>query len=82
MKQHNINSVRTAHYPNDPRFYELCDIYGLFVMAETDVETHGFANVGDLSRITNDAAWEAVFVDRAGVMFTHRKTTHRSSCGR
>ncbi|MEZ8100141.1 beta-galactosidase subunit alpha [Vibrio bivalvicida] len=65
MKQHNINSVRTAHYPNDPRFYELCDIYGLFVMAETDVETHGFANVGDLSRITNDAAWEAVFVERA-----------------
>lgn len=65
MKQHNINSVRTAHYPNDPRFYELCDIYGLFVMAETDVETHGFANVGDLSRITDDAAWEAVFVERA-----------------
>lgn len=65
MKQHNINSVRTAHYPNDPRFYELCDIYGLFVMAETDVETHGFANVGDLSRITNDAAWEAVFIERA-----------------
>ncbi|MEZ9574463.1 beta-galactosidase subunit alpha [Vibrio sp. 10N.261.55.F4] len=64
MKQHNINSVRTAHYPNDPRFYELCDIYGLFVMGETDVETHGFANVGDLSRITNDAAWEAVFVER------------------
>ncbi|MGF1701082.1 beta-galactosidase subunit alpha [Photobacterium makurazakiensis] len=64
MKQHNINSVRTAHYPNDPRFYELCDIYGLFVMGETDVETHGFANVGDLSRITNDPAWEAVFVER------------------
>ncbi|MDB1124087.1 beta-galactosidase subunit alpha [Vibrio algarum] len=64
MKQHNINSVRTAHYPNDPRFYELCDIYGLFVMAETDVETHGFANVDDLSRITNDSAWETVFVER------------------
>ena len=47
-----IISVRTAHYPNDPRFYELCDIYGLFVMAETDVESHGFANVGDISRIT------------------------------
>ncbi|MBX9332107.1 beta-galactosidase subunit alpha, partial [Serratia marcescens] len=54
MKQHNINSVRTAHYPNDPRFYELCDLYGLFVMAETDLESHGFANVGDLSRITDD----------------------------
>ncbi|WP_022942209.1 beta-galactosidase subunit alpha [Psychromonas hadalis] len=64
MKLHNINSVRTAHYPNDPRFYELCDKYGLFVLAETDVETHGFANVGDLSRITDDASWEGVFVDR------------------
>ncbi|WP_394145223.1 beta-galactosidase subunit alpha [Vibrio atypicus] len=77
MKQHNINSVRTAHYPNDPRFYELCDIYGLFVMAETDVETHGFANVGDLSRITNDAAWEGVFVDRAE-RHVHAQKNHPS----
>ncbi|MGR5143479.1 beta-galactosidase subunit alpha [Photobacterium sp. DNB23_23_1] len=77
MKQHNINSVRTAHYPNDPRFYELCDIYGLFVMAETDVETHGFANVDDLSRITNDAAWESVFVDRA-VRHVHAQKNHPS----
>ncbi|EOV0098395.1 beta-galactosidase subunit alpha [Vibrio parahaemolyticus] len=77
MKQHNINSVRTAHYPNDPRFYDLCDIYGLFVMAETDVETHGFANVGDLSRITNDPAWEAVFVDRA-VRHVHAQKNHPS----
>ncbi|MFH0262890.1 beta-galactosidase subunit alpha [Vibrio barjaei] len=77
MKQHNINSVRTAHYPNDPRFYELCDIYGLFVMAETDVETHGFANVGDLSRITNDPAWEAVFVDRAE-RHVHAQKNHPS----
>lgn len=64
MKQHNINSVRTAHYPNDPRFYELCDIYGLFVMAETDVESHGFANIGDLSRITDDPVWEHVYIER------------------
>jgi evolved beta-galactosidase subunit alpha len=64
MKQHNINSVRTAHYPNDPRFYELCDQYGLFVMAETDVETHGFVNIGNLSQITDDPAWEPAFVDR------------------
>ncbi len=77
MKQHNINSVRTAHYPNDPRFYELCDIYGLFVMAETDVETHGFANVGDLSRITNDPAWESVFVDRAE-RHVHAQKNHPS----
>ncbi|MGL5102379.1 MAG: beta-galactosidase subunit alpha [Plesiomonas sp.] len=77
MKQHNINSVRTAHYPNDPRFYELCDIYGLFVMAETDVETHGFANVGDLSRITDDANWESVFIDRAQ-RHVHAQKNHPS----
>ncbi|TPG57000.1 beta-galactosidase subunit alpha [Ewingella americana] len=64
MKQHNINSVRTAHYPNDPRFYDLCDRYGLFVMAETDLESHGFANVGDLSRITDDPRWEHAYVER------------------
>lgn len=64
MKQHNINSVRTAHYPNDPRFYALCDQYGLFVMAETDLESHGFANVGNISRITDDPAWEQAYVER------------------
>ena len=64
MKQHNINSVRTAHYPNDPRFYALCDQYGLFVMAETDVESHGFANVGNISRITDDSTWEQAYVER------------------
>ncbi|MEH6452081.1 MAG: beta-galactosidase subunit alpha [Psychromonas sp.] len=77
MKQHNINSVRTAHYPNDPRFYELCDVHGLFVLAETDVETHGFANVDDLSRITDDPAWEAVFVERI-VRHIHAQKNHPS----
>ncbi|HCT5823049.1 TPA: beta-galactosidase subunit alpha [Citrobacter sedlakii] len=77
MKQHNINSVRTAHYPNDPRFYELCDIYGLFVMAETDVESHGFANVGDISRITDDPAWEKVYVERI-VRHIHAQKNHPS----
>ncbi|MBD1557509.1 beta-galactosidase subunit alpha [Vibrio sp. S9_S30] len=64
MKQHNINAVRTAHYPNDPRFYELCDVIGLFVMAETDVESHGFANAGKPNFITDDPLWEPVFVER------------------
>jgi beta-galactosidase len=41
MKQHNINAVRTSHYPNDPRFYELCDRYGIYVMDECDMESHG-----------------------------------------
>ncbi len=64
MKQHNINAVRTSHYPNDPRFYELCDRYGLFVLAETDLECATFACVGDLSRITDDPVWQAATVDR------------------
>ena len=41
MKQMNINAVRTAHYPNNPFFYELCDKYGLYVLSEADVECHG-----------------------------------------
>lgn len=82
MKQHNINSVRTAHYPNDPRFYEMCDIYGLFVMAETDVESHGFANVGNLSAITDDPAWEHIYVERIVRHVHAQKTIRRSSSGR
>ncbi|MEV0226341.1 glycoside hydrolase family 2 TIM barrel-domain containing protein [Streptomyces sp. NPDC050704] len=41
MKRHNINAVRTAHYPNHPRWMELCDEYGLYVIDETNLETHG-----------------------------------------
>lgn len=64
MKQHNINAVRTAHYPNDPRFYEMTDRYGLLVIAETDLETHGFENVGNLSELTDNPDWEDAYVDR------------------
>ena len=42
MKNNNINSVRTSHYPNDPYWYELCDEYGLYVIDEANVESHGF----------------------------------------
>ncbi|MDH5581538.1 MAG: DUF4981 domain-containing protein, partial [Bdellovibrionales bacterium] len=41
MKKHNINAVRTSHYPNDPYFYELCDKYGLYVYDEANIEAHG-----------------------------------------
>ncbi|NUU14191.1 glycoside hydrolase family 2 [Curtobacterium pusillum] len=64
MKQHNINAVRTAHYPNDPRFYELCDEIGLLVLAETDLESHGFANIGQIERLTDDPDWQTAYVDR------------------
>ena len=44
MKRNNINAVRTSHYPNDPRWYDLCDEYGLYVMDEANLETHGLSN--------------------------------------
>lgn len=42
FKKHNINAVRTSHYPNDPYFYELCDIYGIYVVDEANIESHGY----------------------------------------
>ncbi|HXW82596.1 MAG TPA: glycoside hydrolase family 2 TIM barrel-domain containing protein, partial [Acidimicrobiales bacterium] len=52
MKRHNINAVRTSHYPPDSRFLDLCDIYGLYVIDEADLECHGFAVVGDPDRLS------------------------------
>lgn len=46
MKLYNLNAVRTSHYPNDPYFYELCDRYGLYVMDETNLETHKLSSMG------------------------------------
>ncbi|MDR2656921.1 MAG: DUF4981 domain-containing protein [Oscillospiraceae bacterium] len=65
MKRHNINAVRTSHYPNDPRFYDLCDSYGLYVIDEADLECHGVVHVGSYDLIATDPAWERPFVDRA-----------------
>lgn len=64
MKHYNINAVRTAHYPNHPRFYELCDRYGLYVIDEADLECHGFEIIGNISKISDDPKWEEAFVDR------------------
>ncbi|MEZ4583713.1 MAG: glycoside hydrolase family 2 TIM barrel-domain containing protein [Caldilineaceae bacterium] len=60
MKQFNINAVRTSHYPDVPRWYELCDEYGILLCDEANLETHG---VWD--RLTKDPLWEEAFVDRA-----------------
>ncbi|GGH73517.1 beta-galactosidase/evolved beta-galactosidase subunit alpha [Pullulanibacillus pueri] len=64
MKQHNINAVRTSHYPNDPRFYELCDEFGLYVIDEADLECHGFEIAGNGDQISDDPKWEAAYLDR------------------
>jgi beta-galactosidase len=47
MKQYNINTVRTSHYPNDPRWYDLCDQYGLYVIDEANIESHGMGYLPD-----------------------------------
>lgn len=60
MKRHNINAIRTSHYPNDERLYELCDEYGLLVMDENDLETHGVRNHVP----SDDPRWTAACVDR------------------
>ncbi len=54
MKQHNINTVRTSHYPNDPRFLDLCDEYGLYVIDEADLECHGFIQYDDVKTIMQE----------------------------
>lgn len=73
MKQGNVNAVRSAHYPNDPRFYDLCDEYGLYVIDEADIETHGFEYVGNLHQLSDDPAWEHVYVDRMERMLERDK---------
>lgn len=60
MKQANINAVRTAHYPNNTQWYELCNEYGMYVMDEADIEEHGLRG-----QLANDPAWHAAFMDRA-----------------
>ena len=64
MKRHNINAVRTSHYPPDPRFLDLCDEYGLLVIDECDLETHGFAFAGWRDNPSGDPRWRPAYLDR------------------
>ncbi|MBN2651806.1 MAG: DUF4981 domain-containing protein [Spirochaetales bacterium] len=75
MKQNNINSVRTSHYPNDPRFYELCDYYGLFVVDEANIESHGMG-YGNES-LAKDSSWKEAHLDRMKRM-VYRDKNHPS----
>lgn len=56
MKQHNINAIRTSHYPNHPQFYDICDEYGMYVTDEANLETHGLWAV-----FCNDPDWVCFF---------------------
>ncbi len=77
MKRHNVNAVRTSHYPNDPRFYDLCDYYGIYVLDETDIECHGFDMLGDFNRISHDPSWERAYMDRM-IRMVERDKNHPS----
>lgn len=58
MKQHNINTIRTSHYPNSSKMYAMFDYYGLYVMDEADLENHGDGSISD------KPSWVGVYVDR------------------
>lgn len=62
MKQFNVNTVRTSHYPNQPAWYDLCDEYGIFVIDEANVESHGMGYGAE--SLGHDPAWERAHVER------------------
>ena len=77
MKQHNINAIRTSHYPNCPEFMEYCDKYGFYVIDEADIECHGvteiFGKDSDFARLADDTLWEKSFVDRVKLLYERDK---------
>lgn len=73
MKQFNINAIRTSHYPNSYYLYDLCDEYGMYLIAETDLECHGFELTGDYKWITDDPSWELAYVSRMTRMIERDK---------
>ena len=73
MKRHNINAVRTSHYPPHPAFLDLCDEYGLWVIDECDLETHGFTEQAWRDNPADDDRWTPALLDRAARMVERDK---------
>lgn len=71
FKRFNLNTIRTSHYPNDPKMYALYDYYGLYVMDEADIECHGNMS------LSNRESWEGAYVDRM-VRMVERDKNHPS----
>jgi beta-galactosidase len=76
MKRHNLNAVRTSHYPNDPSWYDLCDRYGLYVIDEANIESHGMG-YAPARTLGNNPAWKAAHMDRT-VRMVERDKNHPS----
>ncbi len=72
MKQHNINTVRTAHYPNDPAWADLCDEYGIYLISEANVECHAFDG-----QLAQDPRYRMAFLER-GMRMVERDKNHPS----
>lgn len=81
MKQHNINCVRTSHYPNHPDFLEMCDEYGLYVIDECDLETHGvehaygLCSLQSIEEMANNPIWLNSYLDRMERMVERDKNS-------
>ncbi len=75
MKRLNINTVRTCHYPNDPRFYDICDRYGLYVIDEANIESHGMGYGKD--SLAKDPSWKEAHLDRT-IRMVERDKNHPS----
>ena len=73
MKAHNCNMVRTSHYPNDPRFYALCDELGFYVCDESDIECHGIGIYRNTNELVGSAEWSEAFLDRGARMLERDK---------
>ena len=72
IRQFNFNCIRTSHYPNDPYFYDLCDEYGIYVIDEANLETHGLGG-----KLSNDPLWTHAHMERA-VRMVERDKNHPS----
>lgn len=76
MKEYNCNCVRTSHYPPDPVFLTMCDFYGLYVVDEADIETHGFYSMPGTyrpNRLSNNLRWKKHYLDRVVRMYERDK---------
>lgn len=75
MKQHNINAVRTSHYPNSPIWYDLCDEYGLYVIDENNLESHGTRKMGNETALAPDgmSCWTDSCMDRITSLYQRDK---------
>ncbi len=72
MKRHNFNAVRLSHYPNDERWYDLCDEYGLYLIDEADIESHAYYD-----HLCRDPRWASAFLER-GMRMALRDKNHPS----